>query len=518
MTVKRASNSGILSKQTLSTNKNTWIRPDWVEIPDVLPTENVVYAVYPVYPTAYTNTGNQFCAVYASASTGSYTVDWGDGTSNTYTSGVTGTHVYEYSSHPNPVNSLGYKTTLVKITPTTSGNTLRDIRFNYRHPSDPSISLFKWLDIVANTTHNDAYINFVSTSQGCPLLERAVFNTKFKVTNALGYTPGFGGCSKLRVLPAIIQIDPTSTYLNNFFNGCWQLESIPELRGFNVTAANPTIAFSNFFSNCFAITEVPLLPIPSNISWSGVFTNCVNLREIPAYNIAPTSATSLFSGCVALQSVEKATFNFANTTTINTMFSNCYYITKLPSFSTLTNKCTDTSSAFLNCRLLTAPVPFGDSSGITNYNSMYSGCISITSLGDVKYNITAAKDVNGIFGNTNILDMVNPFTGTWSASYVASNFSAVLNPSQVVKRIKLATVPTNITSCSFPNYGAVSEMEAPIPCTFSIVNNCMSATNLNAMYTALPTVTSKTVNVTGNFGTTGDNPSIATAKGWTVTG
>ena len=46
----------------------------------------------------------------------------------------------------------------------------------------------------------------------------------------------------------------------------------------------------------------------------------------------------------------------------------------------------------------------------------------------------------------------------------------------------------------------------------------MSNTELNAMYTALPTVTGQTVTVTGNYGTASDNPAIATAKGWTVTG
>jgi hypothetical protein len=51
------------------------------------------------------------------------------------------------------------------------------------------------------------------------------------------------------------------------------------------------------------------------------------------------------------------------------------------------------------------------------------------------------------------------------------------------------------------------------------VGNCkLSASALNAYYTALPTVTSQTLTVTGNWGVVTDNPAIATAKGWTVTG
>jgi hypothetical protein len=54
--------------------------------------------------------------------------------------------------------------------------------------------------------------------------------------------------------------------------------------------------------------------------------------------------------------------------------------------------------------------------------------------------------------------------------------------------------------------------------THTIASNCLSGANLDAYYTGLPTVTSQTLTVTGNYGTSTDNPSIATAKGWTVTG
>jgi hypothetical protein len=47
----------------------------------------------------------------------------------------------------------------------------------------------------------------------------------------------------------------------------------------------------------------------------------------------------------------------------------------------------------------------------------------------------------------------------------------------------------------------------------------LSATELNEIYTNLASgVSSKTITVTGNWGTASDNPAIATAKGWSVTG
>ena len=59
---------------------------------------------------------------------------------------------------------------------------------------------------------------------------------------------------------------------------------------------------------------------------------------------------------------------------------------------------------------------------------------------------------------------------------------------------------------------------APIPVSFSVANNLLNAEALNALFTSLPSVTGQTVTVSGNYGVNevGYDPSIATAKGWTV--
>ena len=55
--------------------------------------------------------------------------------------------------------------------------------------------------------------------------------------------------------------------------------------------------------------------------------------------------------------------------------------------------------------------------------------------------------------------------------------------------------------------------------SFSVASCKLSATALNEIFTGLPTVTGQTITVTGNYGISqaGYNPTIATAKGWTVT-
>jgi hypothetical protein len=56
-----------------------------------------------------------------------------------------------------------------------------------------------------------------------------------------------------------------------------------------------------------------------------------------------------------------------------------------------------------------------------------------------------------------------------------------------------------------------------MPVDHSYLNCNLSAAALDEIYTNLPVVVGKTIIVTGNYGVAGDNPVIATAKGWTVT-
>ena len=59
-------------------------------------------------------------------------------------------------------------------------------------------------------------------------------------------------------------------------------------------------------------------------------------------------------------------------------------------------------------------------------------------------------------------------------------------------------------------------MLMPLRFTFSVANAKMSASALNEMFSILPTVTGQTVTITGNYGASTCDTTIATAKGWTV--
>lgn len=74
----------------------------------------------------------------------------------------------------------------------------------------------------------------------------------------------------------------------------------------------------------------------------------------------------------------------------------------------------------------------------------------------------------------------------------------------------------------FSTAQSIARVEATgIKVNVSFSNCSLSAAALNEIYTNLADLTalpSRTITVTGNYGTAGDNPTIATAKNWTVTG
>ncbi len=193
---------------------------------------------------------------------------------------------------------------------------------------------------------------------------------------------------------------------------------------------------------------------------SYMFMNCTSLQSVPLFNLASaTTTTQMFLNCTSLQSVPL--FNLASATTTTQMFYNCYSLQSVPLFNLAS--ATTTTSMFYNCYSLQS-VPLFNLASATTTTQMFQNCTSLQSV--------PLFNLSSITNNTNIL------FGCYS----------------------------------------LKKMNLPLRFTFSVANAKMSATALNEMYSILPTVYGQTVTVTGNYGVSGDTPSIATAKGWTVTG
>ena len=147
------------------------------------------------------------------------------------------------------------------------------------------------------------------------------------------------------------------------------------------------------------------------------------------------------------------------------MFFNCYSLQSVPLFDT--SAVTNMLGMFNNCYSLQF-VPLFDTSAVTNMSNMFNTCVSLQSV--------PALDVSAVSSS--------------------ANFGSMFATCRSLVRIEASDF----------NY------------TFSVSGCKLGAVSLDEIYTNLPTVVGQTITVTNNYGTAGDDPTIATAKGWTVTG
>ena len=175
--------------------------------------------------------------------------------------------------------------------------------------------------------------------------------------------------------------------------------------------------------------------------------------------------------------------SLANCTAI---FRNCYSLRHIPQLDT--SAVTNMSYMFYYCYSLQT-IPQLDTSAVTNMSYMFNYCYSLQTIPQLD---TSA-----------VTNMSNMFNYCYSLQTIPQlDTSAVTNMS-------------NMFNGCYP----LSSMKATgIAQNISVANCKLSATKLNEIYSNLKTVTGKTITVTGNYGTASDNPSIAIAKGWTVTG
>jgi hypothetical protein len=120
---------------------------------------------------------------------------------------------------------------------------------------------------------------------------------------------------------------------------------------------------------------------------------------------------------------------------------------------------------------------------------MFSGCSSLESLPTLV--TTNGTDFSGMFSNCYSLSLI-PALNFSSGTTFLNTFLNMYS----LQRCQVTGIAENV----------------------SFVGANLSGTALNEIYTNLATVTSKTITVTGVWGAATDTISIATNKGWTVSG
>lgn len=479
-----------------------WVRPsDWLPITKPDGTSQKVIGLFAVF-----DSDTNYVAFSANSP---YTVDWGDGSApENYATNVQCQHKYTFASiDPATATAEGYRQVVITITPQ-AGQNLSSINFQKNHTDIGSTAWGKsfWLELYASTSHADVLgglSNFMTGKTMIPMLKAVyILPCNTVVSNNMGSTMFRGQAEsveyveisrpnvvitssgplqycktikKFNLHPTISATDCSnlfylcvnlieapeintvnSTNFSNMFYGCYSLQKIPAYNTSNGTS------FLNMFYGCTALTTIPQLDTSKGSNFSSMFYNCSTLESVPLLNTSVGSNFSLmFSGCQSLSEVPA--FNTANASTLASMFASCASLTTVPAFNT--NNVTSMGSMFQYCSAL-RKIPTFNTSKVTSFAYAFQNCISLDEIPA----ITFAANTATAFSNT--------FSGCRSLS-------------------------------SFKATGAVLSFD---------VSGCnLSAAALNELYTNLPTVTGKTVTVTGNWGAAASDITIATAKGWTVT-
>jgi surface protein len=481
-------------------NINNWIRPsDWLPMPTILPSEEKIALLMPVFPQ-----GSNFLAFTIS---GAYTVDWGDGVTENVASNVKAQHEYSYTD-PDlnaTVTSGGYKMAVVVITPQ-AGQNITSVDFNQKYELTGSTfpDTSPILEIVLSCPNlntmllgNDPVelvfcknlISFTGINMGIITDFSLMFaylkslkNVDIKLSVVETAYSMFQGCTSL----TNVSLFDTSnvTNMTGMFNGCASLTTVPLFNTSNVTE------LGGMFNGCASLTTVPLFNTSNATTTGGMFQGCTSLKTVPLFNIKTSGTvnmTSMFDGCASLTTVPL--FNTSNVTNMSSMFNGCASLTTVPLFNT--SNVTNMSFMFANCTSLTTVPLFNiKTSGTVNMNAMFAGCESLTTV--PLFNTSNVTNMGAIFQNCTSLTTVPLLIS--GAGTTTTKFNAIF------------------TGCNSLTRAALSGSEY----TISYSDCKLSKEELESVFNYLDTIgtSSQTITVTNNWGA----PTPVTLTGTTTVG
>lgn len=249
--------------------------------------------------------------------------------------------------------------------------------------------------------------------------------------------------------------------------------------------------------NCYLMEYAKILNGPKLVNSTSMFRLCRSLKFVYLNNLPLlTEAGYMFHQCFSLQFMDIS--NLSALTVASRMFYGCsalqtVNIGNLPLL-------TATDSMFGLCVAL----PYADISGLTAVSNAASMFFSDFSLQEIKADNFAAS--------AEAVDLSSAFRDCEQLTCLSMPKAKVSNLSVYASS---SDKPSRLASLVFASASSFGSGSSP---QLELKNTDLSATSLNDIFTLLPVVSGKTVNITGCTGAATCNRNIATAKGWLVTG
>ena len=210
----------------------------------------------------------------------------------------------------------------------------------------------------------------------------------------------------------------------------------------------------------------------------------------------------------------------ANVANVSNIFRSCGAISKLNCSNWNTSGITNWANAFLGCNgMVSFIAPSGKINSASLLN-LFNSCYALEELDLSGWDVSSVTNMNGIFASCFSLRDLNIAGWDTSAVTNATNMFASCFALDKIPAINLSAVNTMASQGFCGSSSSLTRMQATgINVSVNVANCMFGATALNEIYTNLSANgAGKTITVTGNYGTASDDPSIATAKGWAVTG
>ena len=500
-----------------------WVRnPAWPALTAPTSGEQKLVGLHAVWPGDGVGNGGNFFAVNCAAD---YTVDFGDGTSVNTATGVQTNHEYNFADVDlyDATVTLTDAGDLVGRTAHGYSNGMR-VQF-YRIVNTTGLVEAQFYFVI-NATANDFQV--AATEGGAALAlttDGSASLLPYKIAT-VAITPQAGQ----NLTTVNLFVKNTTTGLQAYSTGWLELAIAGSnittltissssatirrsyLESVNIVELGAVTTFANLLRDCPKLQNVSINAPATVTNMSSMFSSCFSLTTVPLFDTAAvTSMSSMFSSCSSLAAVPL--FNTAAVTNMSNMFNSCFSLTTVPLFNTAA--VTNMSSMLTGCRSLVT-VPLFNTAAVTTMSSMFNSCSSLATV--PLFNTATVTTMSNMFNNCFSLAAV-PLFNTAAVTNMFNMFNSCSSLATVPALVTTAVTSSSVFSGMFINCNSLARIQAEdFRFTFSVASCKLSAAALDEIYTNLPVVVAQTITVTGNYGTTGDDPTIATAKGWTVTG
>ena len=294
-----------------------------------------------------------------------YTVNWGDGTSNTYNNGQLADHTYRLGTGQ---SFKGSNTQFVATISALGGNVI----YRFQAYDNPEILWFASKDVYftnidcmfSRFSYTDGY-----SPQNMKYVDIIGGSLKSANTSATGV---FRSCKSLERITGVIDLS-TATKTEYMFSQCSKLVNIPDV----LDISQSTSTYQMFY-NCSVLQKVPdVLDLRKSENCSYMYYGCYQLRALPEV------------------------INLESCTNIHQMFYQCKALSRVPELKNATNV-TDAYNAFYGCEKLEEVYPILNLPNCTRMEGMYDNCVSLIDAPST-INMTSVENIDKMFLNCSSL-------------------------------------------------------------------------------------------------------------------